>query len=159
MAWELINVEVPSNGGASSSISNTIALNNLPCMENRVPVYEYVLSSSGTELPEEEVRRGNGVCSIVYYFNKGYDTRNRQYTLYANLSNNTRIQNIEAFTAELLDADGQLIRRLNGSVISNNEEVCGLYMSNTELIIPLNSYEDFSEVAAVNVYIDMFQPR
>ena len=58
-----------------------------------------------------------------------------------------------------LTKGADLIRRLNGSAISNNEEVCGLYMSNTELIIPLNSYEDFNEVAAVNIYIDMFQPK
>ena len=152
MAWEITKVEVPSNGGGSDSFSSIADLNKLPCMSNRVPVYNYILTSGGREVAEEDIR--NNKKSIVYCVNKGF--YDRQTVLYANLPYGSLVQHVKDTKIELLDSSGNMLNHgeILGDAMPNEEAICGPNTSNLELIFPLSDSK-LRDTSAVNLYIDI----
>lgn len=157
MAWKITNVEVPSNGGGSDSFSSIADLNKLPCMSNRVPVYKYVLTTSGgKEVAEEDIR--DNKKSIVYCLSKGFD--GRQTVLYANLPYGSLVQNVKSTKIELLDSSGNMLNHgeILGDAIPNEDDICGPNTSNLELIFPLSDSK-LRNTSAVNLYIAIALPE
>lgn len=152
MAWKITNVEVPSNGGGSDSFSSIADLNKLPCMSNRVPVYNYILTSGGREVAEEDIR--DNKKSIVYCVNKGF--YDRQTVLYANLPYGSLVQHVKDTKIELLDSSGNMLNHgeILGDAMPNEEAICGPNTSNLELIFPLSDSK-LRDTSAVNLYIDI----
>lgn len=153
MAWEITNIEIPSNGGGEDSFSNIVDLNKLPCMLGRIPVYKYVLTSGGREVAEEEIR--DNKKSIVYCVNKGF--YDGQTVLYANLPYGSLVQHVKNTKIELLDSSGNVLSTIRGRAEPNEEDICGPNTSNLELIFPLrrDSESELKNTSVVNLYIDI----